>query len=336
MLDLRPRQLRALNAAQRIVMRGGAANAGGDYDADWATRSTAAGVVYANALDTLAKIDAGYTNGGNGRRITHDTTTKVLSAGSMRFDLLAGETGSDISGSWVPGGASTGNWGHVFSQNSDMYVQYRCRLSGNMYSNLQTHWKDNVGNTIWPGWKISVLYSATGTPCDAIEATITAANGQINHMYTHCGDRQVRSSLTGPAYYGGTGADFMVQAGWNFAGGTEADAYPNVAYPGEATHFPTDGWFTVYQKVHIVTFGSANSSVEMWIQPPGENRYRKLVACNGYTIFNNPGNNPADGFGRIMLTPYMTGLVTSAPTTSYMWFSELIASTQPIALPLAA
>lgn len=311
----------------------------GNYDADWAARSAAAGVVYANALDTLAKIDAGYTNGSNGRRVTHDTAIKVLSSGSMRFDLLAGETGDDLSGNWVPGGSASGNWGHTFGQNSDMYVQYRCRLSSSMYTNLATHWKDSVGNSIWPGWKVSVLYAANpGTPCANIEVTVTAGNDDGDRVYTHCGARHARTQEMSPNHK--QTVPYLRQSGWDLASGpswaNEVNAYSNLEYNSATPNqkFPVGEWFTMYQKVHVGTWGAANSTIELWIQLASENFWRKLIAVNNYQLDHD--GNANSGFGRIMLTPYMTGLVTSAPTNAYMWFSELIASTQPIALPLAA
>ena len=39
------------------------------------------------------------------------------------------------------------------------------------------------------------------------------------------------------------------------------------------------------------------------------------------------------GYNNITLTPYMTGLSTAAPADAFVWYDELIVSTQPIPAP---
>jgi hypothetical protein len=91
---------------------------------------------------------------------------------------------------------------------------------------------------------------------------------------------------------------------------------------------------TFYTKVHVGSYGQANSSIEVWVAREGATSWSKIVNITDFT-FNV--NDPSTwGFNNTFLGPYMTSLSPTSGkpgVTSYMWFDELIVSTQPIALP---
>jgi hypothetical protein len=104
--------------------------------------------------------------------------------------------------------------------------------------------------------------------------------------------------------------------------------------------YPTNTWITMYFKVHVGRFRQPDSTIEAWYAVNG-GPYRKwLNVTSGFTIYCNqdPPNAcaPGSSFNNLTLTPYMTALSRPAPVTAYMWFDELIVSTQPIAAPGAA
>lgn len=299
----------------------------GGLDADWLARSTASGVVYANSLSTEAEVEEGAVAGTNGLRCFHDTSQKVLSGGSLRFDLRAGEGSADISGNWS---IEDSPWVHGFGQNSTMYIQVRVRISETMFTNYRDHW-DGQGD-----FKMFIVFQDGGSTCAQLEFTTIGPHYEL--FYTACGARSGRTELDSPDHNGS--APHTYRQGWDLTSGpswvNEPNALSQLEYPYNTNirTIPADQWVTLYCKVAIGDWGADNSTVEIWQQYPGESILRKCNAVRNYR-FNHNGN-PAQTFGNIMLTPYMTGLSTTAPVNAYMWFSELIISSEPIAIPAPA
>ena len=297
------------------------------FDEDFVARRSAPGVVFYQGFDTSAAITAKYQPGPNGNRVTHDTTTKVLSGGSMRFNLLAGEGGANLAGGWFT------NWGTTFGEGDTFYVQYRVRLSETMLSNNTTYWR-KTGGSSRPDHKICIIYENGGLTCADLEITVIGPGHFHSNVYTHCGNHSARSETTTPNHRDGT--PYAWQMGWDLNSGPnwvdEPNAYEHREYPTGPDSFPVGEWFTIYMKVVIGDWGVPNSSIEMWIQREGENFWRKKVSVNEYTLDND---GTGSGFGANVFTPYMTQLATTAPVDAFMWISEFIVSSQPIAIPKA-
>lgn len=141
-----------------ITNTGGLVNTGtpivyvssGAIDADWLARSTAAGVVVANRLDTQAARDAWVLNDGTQGHVTLDLSVKAspFAAGSLRFASLNADTTSNGS-IGVPLGASYGN-------NSTVWFSYRIRVP------REQAWQQWVNNGE-TGTKFSILSHSSGS-----------------------------------------------------------------------------------------------------------------------------------------------------------------------------
>lgn len=311
------------NGSRSVVQSGGGDNAA--LDADFLARSTAPGVIKVYNFD--ADLHGRYFPGDNGVRGFHDTTQKVGSGGSLRFDLLAGEDGANISGSWTTI-ASPWTFGQGFGEGTTFYVQMRARITQSMLDNLD-EWDS--------GWKLFIIHRNNNTAA-GLEITHTQTEGST--LYTDSGGRGLSTELDSPFHLGGPDPQLW-QSKWNIdAGGPpwtkEPGGYES-EYPNQSNkwvHRP-NGWMTFYVKVQIGTFTESgtveDSPIQMWIVNPDEDVYRKVIGCIYGLAWNT---NHLDEFNNITLTPYMTGLSVGASQNASVWFDQLIISTQPIAAPI--
>lgn len=281
----------------------------------------------AYGFDTSSQVTNYYvpSGAGNGTLGFFDTTTACMpGGGSLRFDLPAGKTGADISGSWYFQSAPYAFNGSSFGQNSTFYFQYRYRWTASMITNLSS----------WNSFpKASILMMNTAS-CANMELTIVDYFGNGPIMYTNCGSRHMFTTTSGPTYTEST--PLLVQSGWDLSTGPSYTNEPNAIvnqYPSY-WQYPTDEWLTIYGKVHIGTLtsggGTQDSTIELWVKRDANNYWQKFCSVFMGLEYNT---NSSDVYNNIMLTPYMTGLSTSAPANASIWYDELIFSTQPIALP---
>jgi len=302
-------------------------------DADFQARCAAPGVLKCNGFDNTTSDIVQNVNlwpdGSGVFRAGLDTATKVSGSGALRFTLPPPPTaGANIAGRWSPDtNQMAGALTRTFSQNSTFFVQYRFRLSPDMLSNT---WDSS--------WKVS-LFHMNNLTCAGLELTLVNRNmSGVAEMYDQCG-----AGVVGTA--GSGGSTHPPDPPYNI----QTNTWPNCAYPNfDAAHcftYPSNEWITMYYRVDIGTWDQPNSRVQAWVATESSPAYRQwldtgatyTLTCNSDPCSSNPGLS--QGFNNITLTPYMTALSSNAGkagVTSYMWFDELIVSTQPIAAPGSA
>jgi len=188
-------QLKSLLAALFVVTVAsvsGPAHAA-DPQTDFAARCGAPGVLVCEGFDNASTFaysssqdDGLYPPWGSSTvKGIQDTNIKASGTSSLRFDI-PGKSGDDAAGNFSK------NFGAKFSQNSTFYVQFRQRFDSNM---LTIDWYSLMGTF----WKQAVIYDKDGVPCANIElATINLYASGIPTMYSECGARHLRGSLSNP------------------------------------------------------------------------------------------------------------------------------------------
>ena len=292
---------------------------------DFAARCAATGVLVCEGFDNASTFtyssskQEGLTAGDNTIGI-QDTSTKASGASSLRFDI-PGLTGSDPAGNFAK------NFGQTFGQNSTFYVQWRQRFDDNM---LNINWYQLMNTS----FKQVVMYSLSGTPCANIElTTVNVYSTGIPEIYSECGNNSVRTSLSDfthqtseVPYYYQQGASLT--SGYNCQYDKEFVGTGN----GKGCYaYSANKWITFYERISVGTWGNPNSSIQAWVSVDG-GPYLQWVNVRDYVLRSNGSSN--DGWGRIMLTPYMTNKNSSVNhATAHTWYDELIISTQPITAP---
>lgn len=295
----------------------------------FADRCTAPGVVLCNGLDLESDIASGMQQAADGTRQGFiDPTIKTSGAGSLKFTLRAGVHVSNIGGAW------SGDLGKDFAAGDTIYVQWRQRVSPEYLSNNLSYWDSSI--------KQINIHGPSST-CQAAEfTTITgprAAN--LPSMYTACGigfdthaETNVLCDLTNDCNDNGP----LLQQGSSLTPSPDGSGY-NCNYqdqvPGDGLgtgcFFPAaDTWYTYYEKIVIGAKGTRTSSVEAYVAVDG-GPYKQWQRAD-QILFAEGGD---DHFSVIRLETYMTELPLHAPSPvdAYVWYDELIVSTQPIALP---
>ena len=300
---------------------------GGTADADFQARCSAAGVVKCQGFNTmgtagsadLVRYDVDSTNANvlprsDGQyRGSVDSSIKRSGAGSLQFKLDAGYAAPNIAGQYLP--QTNNGLGASFRENSDMYVQYAVRFSPEMFSNLN-YWNSH--------WKVSILHQNSES-CASKELTTNTFYGGPATMYKDCGAQAMYTQLDGQTWTSNT--PLLLQQG-DYAcqyGATETTPCWN---------YPTDKWITLYYKVHIGAYGQPNSTIEAWYSVDGQPYKKWINVTSNFSIYCNSSSPcSSESFNNITLTPYMTALGVPAPVDAYVWYDELVVSTQPIAAP---
>ncbi len=293
--------------------------------ASFASRCSAPGVVMCNGFDNTTKDivrnvnlfpgDGGFWGG------SLDTVKKASGTGSLQFFLPGNRGTSDISGSW------NASLGASFGPNTDFYVQLQIMITPEMISNLKK-WRTGVDTA----WK-SVLFHRTGSTCGQIEITTVVYpydNSGTPEMYTGCGTPGFTAAT--PGLFNANGN--LIQQGTSLTSGYNC-SWQNI-FSGNGNGngcfiYPPNKWITFYYKIHLGDMnGGANSNVEAFIATDG-GPYQQFVNVKNLPL-QNDGTN-LNKYDSITLTPYMTGLKTPAGVDAYIWYDELIVSTNPILPP---
>lgn len=270
-------------------------------DADFQARCSAPGVLVCVGFDTPAEMASGKNlfPAWDGKiRGTADTTIKASGASSLRFEVPAF---SDANTS----GYALWDMGQAFGPGSTFYVQFRERFSPVM---LNTRFKSD-------GWKQIIIHRA-GSSCGNVELTTQNVYSRgFPIMYTDCGARTLQDNLGG--------GDYMLQQG-------DYQCRYSSRPAGCATYKP-DQWMTFAYRVHVGDWGTATSSIQAWVGYEGE-PLKQWINQNNFVL--KYGDSPSDTFSKIQLTPYQSKKDnTQDHPVGYVWYDELIVSTQPIAGP---
>lgn len=312
-------------------------------DADFASRSGATGVTLAEGFDNNTDLNRndgsviqnGYQDGCNGQQGFIDTTTKVSGTGSLRFTLTHGTTCKDIGGKWDALMKSPG-----FTTGDTVYVGYWYRIGSLVLSNGFNFWGSSL--------KLTDMYGHTST-CQSTEFTVTIdpiANSSLfgrPTWYTNCGDGWSTDVGTNAVNSGGDSSINGCSADCNFEQGSQVTPASGVGFNcsyqtpsngvGNGTGCfiqPANTWCWMYYKLVLGTRGTNNSSIESWVTCADGRvlQWQKLIGI----IWPTGGDSTVD---RIYLSPYMTQLPTGSASAvdTFIWYDELIISSQPIAQP---
>jgi hypothetical protein len=306
------------NASGGGSASGGSATGGGGGStplpaADFEARCNAPGVLVCRGFDSESELNhislesetgAEPNNNGSYDHIGIDTNEKASGAGSLRFEIV-GKTGANHSGAYRQ------LFGEAFGEGETFYSQFRLRVSNEF---IDTDWDGVVGSAP----KIVIFHNSSAT-CNDIEWT-QVANGwydRIPTMYTHCGQ------------YGGNidvGGQLYLQQG-DYQCAYNSDYLNNP----ECLKYPKEKWMTFYFQGTIGTWGEPNSRLQAWFSVDGQ-PYQKWTDYQNFTLYAEGDSLP--GFDSAYLTTYMTAKDSSADhATAYVWYDELIVSSEPIAPP---
>jgi hypothetical protein len=269
----------------------------------FATRCQAPGVLKCVSFDTSADFGPNNLFPAMDGQIhgALDTSTTASGAGSLKFTLPP-SNGANAAGYW-----ST-SLGANFGPGTTFYVQFRLRLSPEMLT------PSNGGG----GFK-TVIFHYHGDTCGNVE--ITTNNGYwrgFPQMYSQCGQDNFNTTLPGGDYLLQNGADY------------QCHYQSPVSRTPPCGYFQSNNWMTFYYQVTIGAWGQPNSSVQAWMAYDGQPLMQFINETN-HTFYENTAG---DGslYDSITLLPYDTGR-SSAASTEYVWYDDLIISTQPIAAP---
>jgi hypothetical protein len=197
-----------------------------------------------------------------------------------------------------------------------------------MFSNFSNGW--DTSST----WKQAIFHSASAT-CAGIEITTNHRNyttAEIPNLYTSCGSVGMTTNPTTNLW---TNTTPQAQ---------QQGDYLNLCnYPDwtNCWHYTANEWITFTYHVHVGDWAasprSSNSVVEVWVSRPSLNggSPKKIIDIHDMPLScnNDCSATSKEGYNNITLTPYMTQMSKSAPADAYIWYDELIVSTQPIATP---
>jgi hypothetical protein len=300
-------------------------------EADFAARCAAPGVVLCNGLDADPDITSGMQPAAdNTIQGSIDTLTKSSGAGSLRFRLRAGITTANIGGAWE------GSLGKTFNVGDTIYVQWRQMVSPEYLSNNLTKW----GSTI----KQINIHGPSST-CQGAEFTTVTGNNtprtaNFPSMYTNCGIGFNTDPVTNILCdRGGCPNGILLQQGSSLVPSPNGSGY-NCNYQNQVAG-TGDGsgcfsplanvWYTYFEKIFIGVFGGFTSTVDAYVAANG-GPYKQFQRANQILFDSGRDNN----FTRVRLETYMTELAkggSASTVDAFVWYDELIVSTQPIAAP---
>lgn len=304
----------------------------GGNPSDFASRCAQPGVIVCQGWDQTSDFLPAtwpgtglYPNNANSyANATQDTTTFKSGSGSLRYKHPAGVAYANTTGYWRQ------LFGQRFGQNSHFYVQYAMRWSPEMVSNT-TFWNSR--------WKHIIMHQSDGASCSSVELTVVNSfSGSypnvLPQMYTDCGARSMYTQLDNHTWTDST--PLLLQqtgqpgiSGYSCQYGALSNGSGNGTGCFNLAQY-SNKWVTFYYDIQIGSWGQPNSVIKAYVAIDG-GPYQQWVNVTNMTLYYSSG--PSDGYDVMQLTPYQTGLSTSAPSDAYLWFDDLIISTQPIPPP---
>ena len=90
---------------------------------------------------------------------------------------------------------------------------------------------------------------------------------------------------------------------------------------------------TFSYRVTLGAWGTESSTIESWIAREGE-PLKQWIQRSNFLLKGSDGATSVGGYSKIQLTPYQSKKDPAQDhPTGYVWYDELIVSTQPIAGP---
>ena len=319
----RTRSLIAVNIAGLCLAM--AASVASADDADFKARCSAPGVVLCKGFDSEADLQTGEVGSASdgSRQSSADTSQKASGAASLRFTFRAGNSSKNIGGFW-----ST-DMGRSFRSGDTLHVQYRWRASPEYFSNNERYWRSSL--------KQINIHGPSST-CQGAEFTTIMSDDGMPTMYTNCGDGWFTDVNTNAVLAKCTG-DCLLQQGSSVTPSPNGSGY-NCHYwdqhkgdgKGSGCFYPdANKWITHYEVIKLGAFGGNDTVVNAFEAHDGSG-YKQWHRVNSVRF-----NDNRDSYlSKLRLETYMTEISSSAPSAAYIWYDELIVSTQPIAAPSGA
>jgi hypothetical protein len=253
-----------------------------------------------------------------------DTSIKASGKSSYRMEI-PGKSGERPAGNWVQ------HFGKAFGPGSTFYVQFAFRADSNWLMN----WNTIVGS--YP--KLSIFHNSTAGTC-AIEDIVTSnlRAGGAPTMYGECGVTSFSTHLDGLTPDPKTNTPYLIQQGFTDPPPTTGyachnyDPKPGPPFTGNCFYFHANNWYTLYWIIHVGNWGQPNSSVEGYVGSTG-GQLKKFINAINWTL--NSNSPPDSGFDTVTLTQFMTNAMPTAHPTAYVWYDDLVVSTEPIPPPTA-
>lgn len=288
----------------------------GTADADWVARSTAPGVVLACPFVNPSELTS--TDPNFGLQAANDGTicgsldlSSPLSSntGWLKFILRHGISDKNI------GGALSLYMNKAFAIGDKLYIQWRQKVSPEYLSNNLSYWQSSI--------KHVNIHGPTKT-CQSAEVVCYSepnTSGQFNRtlLYTNCGD-----GFDVPL----AGGDILIQQGSSDTDGYNCHYQNQIIGTGNGVGclaLSADIVQTFDMEIDLLADGSA--TVTGWVTLPGGAKHQ-------FQKGNHTGFFADDHtLERIRLETYMTQIAKAASVDAFVWYSQLIVSTQPIASP---
>lgn len=293
-----------------------------DATSDFAARCNGPGVIVCNGFDSSGDLAEGSIQQAydDTDQFALNTDQKASGASSLRATFRSGVNSTNIGGAWSM------NLPQTFDAGDTLYVQVRFRVTQAYITNNADYW----GNS---SIKLMNIHGDSST-CQGSEFTTTYGDGWFG-AYTSCGTA-FKTGTASTAMVTSCPGDCLLQNGSSFTDGT------NVGYNchyqsqsagdgnGDGCFNPTyDTWYTFYQRIKFVTCGGTSGNEYDHYIAEDDRGYLQIHRVTAFTW-----NNNLDCYvNRLRLETYMTEISGSAPTTAYIWYDELIVSTQPIVAP---
>jgi hypothetical protein len=235
--------------------------------------------------------------------------TSPLSAdtGWLRFKLRAGVADKNI------GGALSLYMNKNFTSGDKLYIQWRQKMSPEYLANNLSAWHSSMKHVNLHG--PSKTCQSAEVVC--ISEPTTAGNFNRTLLYTNCGDG-FNQDLAG--------GDILIQQGASATDGYNCHYQNQVPGTGNGVgcFFPSAN--TVYTFLMEVDLADT-TTVTGWVAHDG-GPYRQFQKGSHAGFFSDDKT-----LERVRLETYMTEISGGAKIDAFIWYSQLIVSTQPIALP---
>jgi hypothetical protein len=280
---------------------------------DWLARSTAPGVVLAHPFISASELTS--TDPNFGLQQAADGTiqgaidlTGQLSpdTGWLMFKFRKGVGDKNI------GGALSLYMNHAFKSGEKLYVQWRQKMDAAYLTNNLSSWHSSIKH---------VNIHGPSKTCQSAEVACISeptTHGDFNRtlLYTNCGDGFNVNLPDG---------DILIQQGVSDTDGFNCHYQNQVPGTGNGVgcFFPQAN--VVYTFLLEVDCGDS-TTVTGWVSDGGP--YRQFQKGSHAGFFSDDKT-----LERIRLETYMTEISGAASVDAFVWYSQLIVSTQPIALP---
>lgn len=299
----------------------------------------------ATRFDTPAEVTNGVLIDTFESRVFWQSEIKCSGNGAIRFNVLNGDS------------SNSGNWRHYlandqrrFGNGSEYYVQYRYYCDEKMWrykavgdgpkvSILSDYLESNTTNEVVIQNVLNraffQLYWQNGSDFVGAEETRNTPCNSGNKSFQNAVDLGTPTSPStcaqyanryGPLYDYGSGENSP-----QTAGDIVAQGHPRSEATAAGVEIESNHWFTITQRVKIVTMGTASSEVDVWIARDGEAR-RLVHSWRNITL-----GTENSGHDSIWFLPYETNRLSNTKgQDTFVCYDELICSLNDIADPTAS